>query len=83
MEPIKIAGLTLKSEPRKGEDKDDPVNINTKSGDGDPTEKEGDILTKSIYHIKETISLMEGLLSTDKTIKALAKLKGALELLNS
>jgi len=82
MEPIKIAGLVLKSEPQNAGA--NPVNISGGGGENkDYITTEEDILTKSIYHIKETISLMEGLLSTDKTIKALAKLKGALELLNS
>jgi len=81
MDPIKIAGLVLKSEPQNAGA--DPVNISGGGGDEDYITTEGDILTKSVYHIKETISLTEGLPSTDKTIKALAKLKGALELLNS
>ena len=96
MEPIKIAGLTLKSESKVGEavdmekilhdaNENFPVNPNDATEEPDasqedfpPTITRVPTITEELLRITKRV---EELPKSDTNIKALAKLKGALELL--
>ena len=68
MEPIKIAGLTLKSEP-KVEDAEEVDSVESTPP-----------INEELYSLIQRVE--EELPKSDTNIKALAKLKGALELLS-
>ena len=80
MEPVKIAGLTLKSEPKVAEKDCDE---SQESAQPELTQMESNLeravtVQESILSI---IKRVEELPKSDTNIKALAKLKGALKLL--
>ena len=90
MEPIKIAGLTLKSELSKDTVKElfdgtagvlEGAKVILKVPDPalEPIEAKVPIISEELLRITKRV---EELPNSDKVIKALAKLKGALELLN-
>ena len=87
MEPIKIAGLTLKSE-RKVEDVEEVDGVESEDVSGDilgtdesdfPVDRPPSI-NEELYSLIQRV--VEELPKSDTNIKALAKLKGALELLS-
>ena len=81
MESIKIAGLTLKSESKAAEKEYDESQESTKP---ELTQMESNLerATTIQEYILSIIKRVEELPKSDTNIKALAKLKGALELLN-
>ena len=81
MEPIKIAGLTLKSEPKVVEKEYDESQESTQP---ELTQMESNLERAATVQesILSIIKRVEELPKSDTNIKALAKLKGALELLN-
>ena len=86
MEPIKIAGLTLKSEQKVEEvvDMEEILeaaaaeNLEIPDPNPEPIEVEVPTITEELLRITKRV---EELPNSDNLIKALAKLKGALELL--
>lgn len=85
MSAVKIAGLTLKSEPKV------ETNLTTVAPEtvaeildrAQVEEVEAEESTDISLEIKHIIKRAEALPSTDNNIRVIAKLKGALELLNS
>ena len=92
MEPIKIAGLTLKSELSKDTVREpfdgtvegvEEVEENLEVPDPDPTPEPIEVKVPTITEeLSRITKRVEELPNSDKVIKALAKLKGALELLS-
>ena len=83
MEPIKIAGLTLKSEPETADVEAEKI-IDAASENlpvPEPVSDDGSNLPTIEEEITTIIKRVEELPKSDTNIKALAKLKGALELL--
>ena len=80
MEPIKIAGLTLKSEPEAAEKEYGEIQ---ESVQPELTQVESNLERAATVQesILSIIKRVEELPKSDTNIKALAKLKGALELL--
>ena len=89
MQPVKLGGLTLKSEEKKEETKEEfdfPINPNDATEEPaasqeifSPTITNVPTITEELLRITKRV---EELPNSDKVIKALAKLKGALELLS-
>ena len=77
MEPVKIAGLTLKSSPTIEELRKE---LNPPQEEFQPTITSVPTIPEELLRITKRIE--EELPKSDTNIKALAKLKGALELLN-
>ena len=85
MQPVKLGGLTLKSEEKKEELKEEESDfpINPNDATEEPVEDFEFITSSTLQEdLESIIKRVEEFPKDDNTIKALGKLKGALELLS-
>ena len=84
MQPVKLGGLTLKSEEKKGELKEEfDFPINTNDATEEPVEDFEFITSSTLQEdLESIIKRVEEFPKDNNTIKAIGKLKGALQLLS-